>query len=121
MDKAEQETEKAFLINGAVTQNLALIFRDFNIDLLHISTDYVFNGEKKAPYTPFDSFNPINVYGLSKLAGEKYLKWPWDKFYIITTSWLYGKNGSNFVSSILKLAQTRKKIKIVNDQIGSPT
>ena len=121
VDKAEQEPEKAFLINGAGTQNLALICRDFNIDLLHISTDYIFDGEKKSPYTPFDSPNPINVYGLSKLAGEKYLQWLWDKFYIIRTSWLYGKNGPNFVFSILKLAQTRKEIKVVNDQIGSPT
>jgi len=121
VDKAEQEIEKAFLINGAGVQNLALICRDFNTDLLQISTDYVFDSENKASYAPFDSPNPINVYGLSKLAGEKYLQWLWDKFYIIRTSWLYGKNGLNFVITILKLAQTRKEIKVVNDQIGSPT
>ncbi len=121
VDKAEQEPEKAFLTNGAGVQNLALVCKDFSIDLLHISTDYVFDGEKKRPYTPFDSPNPINIYGLSKLAGEKYLQWLRDKFYIIRTSWLYGKNGPNFVFSILKSVQTRKEIKVVNDQIGSPT
>jgi len=121
VDKAEQESEKAFLINGVGVQNLAFVCRDLNIDLLHLSTDYVFDGKKKAPYMPFDFPNPINAYGSSKLAGEKYLQWLCDKFYIIRTSWLYGENGPNFVFSILKSAQARKEIKVVNDHIGSPT
>lgn len=121
VDKAEQEPEKAFLINAAGAQNLALVCKDFNFDLCHISTDYVFDGEKKTPYTPFDQPNPINIYGLSKLAGEKYIQWVWNKFYITRTSWLYGRNGNNFVSSILELAKRQNEIKVIDDQKGSPT
>jgi dTDP-4-dehydrorhamnose reductase len=88
---------------------------------LRVSTDYVFDGEKRRPYTPFDNPNPINVYGESKLAGEKYIQWITNKFYIIRTSWLYGKGGSNFVSSILKKAKEQPSIRVIKDQIGSPT
>lgn len=121
VDKAEEEVNEAFLINGIGVQNLALVCRDFNIDLCHISTDYVFDGEKKGPYSPFDAANPMNVYGLSKLAGEKFIQWIWNRFYIIRTSWLYGKNGKNFVYTTLKLAENQKELRIVDDQIGSPT
>lgn len=121
VDKAEEERDKAFLVNAIGVQNLALICADMGIPLCHISTDYVFDGEKGSPYTPFDNTNPINTYGESKLAGEKYIQWILDKFYIVRTSWLYGKGGSNFVSTILKLAKEQPAIKVVKDQRGSPT
>ncbi|MEW6002902.1 MAG: dTDP-4-dehydrorhamnose reductase [Nitrospirota bacterium] len=121
VDKAEEEKEKAFLVNGIGVQNLSLMCADAGIPLLHISTDYVFDGEKKRPYMPFDSTNPINIYGISKLAGEKYIQWILDKFYILRTSWLYGRGGENFVFAILRLAKERSEIRVINDQIGSPT
>lgn len=121
VDKAEEEREKAFLINGTGVQNLSIICADMNIPLCHISTDYVFDGEKKKPYTPFDNTNPLNTYGESKLAGERYIEWIMDRFYIIRTSWLYGKGGNNFVYTILRLSEEREELRVVNDQVGSPT
>jgi dTDP-4-dehydrorhamnose reductase len=121
VDKAEEEREKAFLINGIGVQNLALACSERGIPLCHISTDYVFDGEKESPYTPFDNTNPINTYGESKLAGEKYIQWIMNAFYIVRTSWLYGKAGNNFVSTILRLAKDNPEIRVVHDQRGSPT
>ena len=121
VDKAEEEREKAFLVNGIGVQNLALICHEMDIPLCQISTDYVFDGTKSLPYTPFDATNPINIYGESKLAGEKYIQWIMNEFYIVRTSWLYGKHGNNFVSTMLRLAGERKELRVVDDQRGSPT
>lgn len=121
VDRAEEERERAFLVNGIGIQNLALVCRDNNIPLLHISTDYVFDGSKRVPYTPFDNTQPINTYGESKLAGEKFMEWILDRFYIIRTSWLYGRGGNNFVSTVIRLARERGELRIVMDQKGSPT
>lgn len=121
VDKAEEERDKAFLVNGIGVQNIALTCQDRGIPLCHISTDYVFDGTKEGPYTPFDNTNPINVYGGSKLAGEKYIQWIMNRFYIIRTSWLYGKAGNNFVATMLRLAKERSEIRVVRDQTGSPT
>lgn len=121
VDRAEEERGRAFLINGIGVQNLALICADMSIPLCHISTDYVFDGGKKRPYTPFDNTNPLNTYGESKLAGERYIEWIMKRFYIIRTSWLYGEGGNNFVYTILRLSRQREELRIVNDQIGSPT
>jgi dTDP-4-dehydrorhamnose reductase len=121
VDKAEEERGKAFLVNGIGVQNIALVCAEAGVPLCHISTDYVFDGENNKPYTPFDNTHPINTYGESKLAGEKYIQWILKKFSIIRTSWLYGIRGSNFVLTILRLAKERPVIKVVNDQIGSPT
>jgi len=121
VDKAEEERGKAFLVNGIGVQNLALACQDKSIPLCHISTDYVFDGTKATAYTPFDNTNPINTYGESKLAGEKYIQWIMNRFYIVRTSWLYGKKGNNFVSTILRLSKEQKEIRVVEDQRGSPT
>jgi dTDP-4-dehydrorhamnose reductase len=121
VDKAEEEREKAFRVNGIGVQNLALACQDRGIPLCHISTDYVFDGTKPGAYTPFDNTNPINVYGESKLAGEKYIQWIMNKFYIVRTSWLYGKHGNNFVATMLRLAREKKELEVVQDQKGSPT
>jgi dTDP-4-dehydrorhamnose reductase len=121
VDKAEEEVEKAFLVNGQGVQNLALVCKDLDIDLCHISTDYVFDGTKDGAYTPDDPPNPINTYGKSKLAGEKYIQEIMKKFYIIRSSWLYGKYGKNFVYKVLDLAKKQRELRVVDDQIGSPT
>jgi dTDP-4-dehydrorhamnose reductase len=121
VDEAESEPEEAFLINGKGTENIALTCRELGIDLCYLSTDYVFNGEKTGPYTPEDKTDPINTYGASKLAGENAIQQVWDRFYIVRTSWLYGKNGKNFVNTILNLANRQKEIRVVDDQTGSPT
>lgn len=121
VDKAEEQQSKAFLVNGTGVQNLALACESIGVPLCHISTDYVFNGSGARPYTPFDNTDPINVYGRSKLAGERYIQWIMRKFYIIRTSWLYGKAGNNFVSTILRLAKEKSEIRVVQDQRGSPT
>lgn len=119
--EAEEEREKVFMVNSIGVQNLAIACAEMQIPLCHISTDYVFDGKKSRPYTPFDTPNPLNVYGESKLAGEKYIQWILDKFYIVRTVGLYGKGGSNFVLTILNLAKERSKLKVVADQIISPT
>ncbi|MEK6651624.1 MAG: dTDP-4-dehydrorhamnose reductase [Nitrospirota bacterium] len=123
VDKAEAagERDRVFMTNGIGVQNLAMACAEMRIPLCHISTDYVFDGRKDRPYTPFDNTNPLSVYGESKLAGEKYIQWISDKFYIVRTSGLYGRGNNNFVLTILKLAREHSSIKVVTDQIGSPT
>lgn len=121
VDKAEEDKDRAFLVNGTGAQNLALACSAQNIPLCHISTDYVFNGRGASPYTPFDNTDPVNVYGASKLAGEKYIQWLMNKFYIVRTSWLYGTGGNNFVSTIIRLSRDLPELRVVNDQIGAPT
>jgi dTDP-4-dehydrorhamnose reductase len=121
VDKAEEEPHRAFWINEKGTENIALVCRDLGVDLCYISTDYVFNGEKKGPYAPDDKTNPINIYGASKLAGENAIRKTWNKHYIIRTSWLYGENGKNFVNTILEMAKKQDEIRVVDDQMGSPT
>ncbi len=121
VDDAERERETAYRVNGLGVQNLALASMETRIVLCHVSTDYVFSGESLTPYTPFDATSPVNFYGLSKLAGEHYIKDILSSFYIVRTSWLYGAGGRNFVKTILRLASERDEIRVVNDQIGSPT
>ncbi|MBI3378799.1 MAG: dTDP-4-dehydrorhamnose reductase [Nitrospirae bacterium] len=121
VDMAEEEREKAFQVNGIGIQNLAVACAEMQIPLCHISTDYVFDGRKNKPYTPFDAPNPLNVYGESKLAGEKYIQWIMNKFYIVRTCGLYGRGGNNFVLTILRLAKEQQTVKVVTDQICSPT
>jgi dTDP-4-dehydrorhamnose reductase len=121
VDKAEKEPDKAFLINGKGAENIALVCREFSVDLCHLSTDYVFDGEKEKPYAPADRTGPINTYGASKLAGEDSIQRIWERSTIIRTSWLYGKYGKNFVLTILDLAKDQNEIRVVDDQIGSPT
>lgn len=121
VDKAEEEPEEAFQINSLGVENLSLVCRDLDIDLCHVSTDYVFDGTKEGAYMPDDPPHPINVYGKSKLAGEEHVQKIMNKFYILRTSWLYGKHGKSFVSTILNLAKKQNVLRVVIDQIGSPT
>lgn len=121
VDKAESEQDKALMVNATGVQNLAIICKEGGIPLCHISTDYVFDGEKNFPYTPLDNTSPVNFYGHSKLAGEKFIEWINPYFYIIRTSWLYGHHGPNFVKTMIRLSKERDHLNIVHDQIGSPT
>lgn len=121
VDKAEEELEKANLINGLGVRNLAIACKQFNISIIHISTDYVFNGQNEKPYCIFDKREPLNAYGYSKYLGEKYLETIQPNYYLIRTSWLFGAGGPNFVASILKAAKMQPEIKVVNDQWGCPT
>lgn len=121
VDKAEEETEKAFLINQTGTENLALASGNLEIPIVYISTDYVFNGTKQTPYLPDDETNPINTYGYSKLMGEDTVKELNSRYFIIRTSWLYGHKGKNFVETMINLAKTKPELRVVNDQTGCPT
>ncbi|MCL5673325.1 MAG: dTDP-4-dehydrorhamnose reductase [Deltaproteobacteria bacterium] len=121
VDLAETEKGKADKVNHIGALNLAIASKEINARLIHISTDYVFNGLKKAPYNENDDVNPVNEYGLSKLKGENAIKDSKASYIILRTEWLYGKNGKNFVNTILKLTDTKKSIEVVDDQFGSPT
>ncbi len=121
VDKAEQEIEKAYSINSEAVKNLALNCSQHNVILIHISTDFVFDGEKESPYIEADATNPINVYGKSKLQGEKHIQEILENYFIFRTSWLYSKYGNNFVKTIIRLSKEKEEINIVSDQIGSPT
>ncbi|HQW69836.1 MAG TPA: dTDP-4-dehydrorhamnose reductase, partial [Flavobacterium sp.] len=121
VDKAENEPEKAFAINVTGAKNLAEVSKKFDTILLHISTDFVFDGNKKTPYLEQDLPNPTGVYGQTKLDGEKAIQQVWEKHFIIRTSWVYSQFGNNFMKTMLRLASERDTISVVNDQIGTPT
>ena len=121
VDKAESEPEKAHLINVIGPKNLAEVCKKFDTTLLHISTDFVFDGTKKTPYIEEDIPNPTGVYGKTKLDGEKAIQETWHKYFIIRTSWVYSQFGNNFMKTMLRLASERDKLSVVNDQIGTPT
>jgi dTDP-4-dehydrorhamnose reductase len=121
VDKAEVEKEKAFLINAAAVENLAAICKDFNVQLIHISTDYVFDGRSKQPYNETDITNPVSIYGQSKLKGEELVLRNNPAAIIIRTSWVYSSFGNNFVKTMLRLMKERESINVVNDQLGCPT
>jgi dTDP-4-dehydrorhamnose reductase len=121
VDKAEAEPEKAHLINAIGAKNLAEVCKEHNTILLHISTDFVFDGNKQTSYNEEDLPNPTGIYGKTKLEGEIEIKKTWEKHFIIRTSWVYSQFGSNFMKTMLRLASERDTISVVNDQIGTPT
>jgi len=121
VDGCETQKDEAYLVNALGARNLAIAANEINAPLVHYSTDYVFDGTSAVPYTEFDNVNPIGVYGKSKLAGEEYLKNFTNRFFIIRTQWLFGKNGPNFVKTILKRAAETGLLRVVNDQTGRPT
>jgi len=121
VDKAETEVDKVFEINATGPKNLAIVCSEHNTILIQISTDFVFDGQKAKPYKELDIPNPINVYGASKLQGEVEIQKTLENYFIIRTSWLYSAYGNNFMKTMLKLADTSDQIKVVSDQIGSPT
>ncbi len=121
VDGAETEKEAAYLVNGLAPRLLSLACRNSNASLVHISTDYIFNGHSNKPYLISDIPDPVNTYGTSKLMGEQGIRESGCSYYIIRTSWLFGPNGKNFVDTILKLAREKDSLQVVNDQHGSPT
>ncbi|NQY06243.1 MAG: dTDP-4-dehydrorhamnose reductase [Flavobacteriaceae bacterium] len=122
VELAEDETEKAFLVNAEAVKNLAEVCAKFNTKLIHISTDYVFDGKKKEPYSEEDKTNPLNQYGASKLSGEQYLQEILKEHFIIRTSWLYSKKyGKNFYKFIERIVKEENEISIIDNQYGSPT
>ncbi|MBR2069489.1 MAG: dTDP-4-dehydrorhamnose reductase [Candidatus Gastranaerophilales bacterium] len=120
VDKAEEDYENARKLNVLGTENIAIASAEANATLVYISTDYVFDGTKKTPYLPSDSTNPLNIYGKTKLEGEKMVQKYCKKYYIARTSWLYGIHGKNFVETMISLAKN-PELKVVDDQIGCPT
>ena len=121
VDRAEEEIEKAYSINANGAGNLAKIAAEKNAELIHISTDYVFPGTENRELGEDDQTGPVSLYGESKLTGEELIKDIWQKHYIIRTAWLYGKHGPNFVYTMLHLMEEKEEVKVVADQIGSPT
>lgn len=120
VDKAEDDKDLAYLLNADATASLAKISAELGIQLIHISTDYIFNGEKNHPYTEDDPADPQTVYGKSKLLGEQSLHKA-GRGIIVRTSWLYSSFGNNFVKTILKLSGEREQLNVVFDQTGCPT
>ena len=121
VDSCETNRETALAVNGDGAGNLARACRDRNAKLVHISTDFVFAGKKDTPYLPDDPTGPLSVYGESKLAGETAVRQNLEDHIIIRISWLFGKHGKNFVSTIRRLARERESLEVVKDQVGSPT
>jgi dTDP-4-dehydrorhamnose reductase len=127
VEKCEDEPERAYAINAVGARNLALVTKDTDSVLMHVSTDYVFDGRKGSPYEELDAPQPLNVYGNSKLAGEYFVRSIAEKHFVLRTSALYGKSacrakgGRNFIQLMLKLAQERDEIRVVDSEVVSPT
>ncbi|MFN7044729.1 MAG: dTDP-4-dehydrorhamnose reductase [Flavobacterium sp.] len=121
VDKAESEAEKAHLINAVGPENLATVCKEYDTILLHISTDFIFDGTSTTPYLESYIPNPQSVYGQTKLDGEIAIQKKWEKHFIIRTSWVYSQFGANFMKTMLRLASERESLSVVNDQIGTPT
>lgn len=121
VEQAENEKEKAILVNAEGAKNVADICKKHSTVLFHFSTDYVFNGKSQAPYKESDSVDPINVYGASKLKGEELIKGIFEEFFIFRTSWLYSEFGHNFFRTIQKKAKEKAALNITTSQLGTPT
>ncbi|WP_420571261.1 dTDP-4-dehydrorhamnose reductase [Kordia sp.] len=121
VELAESEEEKAYLVNAEAAKNLAKACAEHNVKLVHISTDYVFDGTKTTPYVETDITNPISVYGASKLKGEQNIQEIFDEYFIIRTSWLYAEFGNNFYKTMLRKAAEKANLTITTEQKGTPT
>lgn len=121
VDKAESEPNKCRAVNVGGTRNVATACKATGAKMMYISTDYVFSGDGEQFYEPGDPTGPLSVYGQTKLEGELVIKELLDQYFIVRISWAFGKNGSNFVKTMLRLAETNTKVNVVDDQTGSPT
>lgn len=121
VDQAEEDTNEAYNINVLGSKNLAEACKKFKVILIHISTDFVFEGKAEVPYLETDVTNPINIYGQTKLLGEKVIQSTLSEYYIIRTSWLYSEFKNNFVKTMLNLASKRDVLNVISDQLGTPT
>lgn len=120
VDKCEEEWDLAYQINALGSRNLSIAAREADAKMIHVSTDYVFEGNGTKPYTEFDTPNPVSAYGKTKLEGENFVKEFAPKHFILRTAWLYGE-GKNFVKTMLALSERYEEINVVCDQLGSPT
>ena len=121
VDKAEDNTDAAYAVNVLGTRYIAQAARETDAKLMYISTDYVFDGEKEGAYDADDPKNPLGEYGRTKYLGEIECKDNLEKLFIVRLSWVFGRNGSNFVKTMLRLSETKKELTVVSDQTGSPT
>ena len=121
VEKAESDQQTAFLTNAEGVKHLARHCKKNNTTLIQISTDYVFDGKKKTPYTEEDTTRPLNIYGASKLKGEKYVQEICQSYYILRTSWLYSQYGQNFYNTVLRFSKERKPLTVTTEQTGTPT
>lgn len=121
VDGAEKDEVTAYQVNALGTKNIAKAAESVDAKLVYVSTDYVFDGVANRPYEVDDLTNPLNNYGKTKLAGEKFVKEILDKYFIVRTAWVFGINGNNFVKTMLRLGKENGEVRVVSDQIGSPT
>lgn len=121
VDRAEEEVELCRRVNAEGTKNVAEVCAGLDCKLLYLSTDYIFSGEGKRPWEPGDVPDPLNVYGLTKFEGEQEIKSRMDKYFIVRISWVFGVNGNNFIKTMLRLGRENGAVRVVDDQIGSPT
>jgi dTDP-4-dehydrorhamnose reductase len=121
VDKAEDDAENCYNVNVVGTRNIAEACKEIDAKMLYVSTDYVYGGKGFEPIEPTAQTDPQNVYGRTKLEGEEAVKSILDKYFIVRTSWVFGINGNNFVKTMLRLAESRETLNVVDDQIGSPT
>ena len=120
VDACETEGDRAYRINAIGPRNLAIAAREVGAKLMHISTDYVFEGTAGEPYTEFDAVHPVSAYGRTKLEGERFVQQFAGRYFILRTAWLYG-DGNNFVKTMLRLSESHDEVRVVCDQFGSPT
>lgn len=121
VDRAEEEVELCRRVNAEGTKNVAEVCAALDCKLLYLSTDYIFSGEGERPWEPGDQPDPLNVYGLTKFEGEQEIKSRMDKYFIVRISWVFGVNGNNFIKTMLRLGRENGAVRVVDDQIGSPT
>lgn len=121
VDKCESDTCAAFKVNALGSRNLAIAAEKVNAKLLHVSTDYVFNGQGNIPFKEYDLPQPVSVYGKTKLLGEQYVRENCSRYFIVRTAWLYGYYGKNFVYTIMKAGKEKGHLDVVDDQRGNPT
>ncbi|MCI8962157.1 MAG: dTDP-4-dehydrorhamnose reductase [Eubacterium sp.] len=121
VDRAEEEVELCRLVNAEGTKNVAEVCAGLDCKLLYLSTDYIFSGEGERPWEPGDEPDPLNIYGLTKFEGEQEIKSRMDKYFIVRISWVFGVNGNNFIKTMLRLGRENGAVRVVDDQIGSPT
>lgn len=121
VDGCEEDEDTAFKVNALGARNLAMVSQKYDIKLLHVSTDYVFNGEGNVPFKEYDIPQPVSVYGKTKLLGEQYVRENCSHYFIVRTSWLYGEWGKNFVYTIMRVGKEKGHLDVVDDQRGNPT
>lgn len=122
VDAAEDNAEKVRLVNAVGTDNIAKECKKLNCKMMYISTDYIFNGQGEKPWEPdCKDYEPLNVYGKTKLEGEISVSSQLDKYFIVRIAWVFGKNGKNFIRTMLNVGKTHDTVRVVNDQIGTPT